>query len=206
MIDFVRRAALSATGVPCKASHEKNIGFLMSASATRTGRNWCPNPIQMLLATGLFASLGVTLVILIQGIHPAPDKVTLQKDASELESLAKQSQMDDSHIEARILASATAGSVGIDRADARPEERLQSEGLKSSLIASRASSVDRKSDTDPGATREPKAFKRDVQDRTSKLRNPQRQRPVTPTRQRYEQRGLSSLFAAIGRALHFSSN
>jgi hypothetical protein len=178
----------------------------MNASATRPGRNWCPNPIQMLLATGFFASLGVSLVILIQGIHPAPDKLTLQKDASELASLAKQSQMEDSHIEARTLPSPTAGSAGIDRVDVRSEERLQSEGLKSSLIASRLSSVDRKSDTDSGATREPKASKRDLEGRTSNLRNPQRQRPVAPTPQRYEQRGLSSLFAAIGRALHFSSN
>src|SRR5262249_13882899 len=106
----------------------------MNASATRTGRNWCPGPIQMLLATGLFASLGVTLVILIQNIHPAPDKLTLQKDASELASLGKQSRMGDSHIEARTPPSATAGSARIDRVDARPEERLQSEALKLSLI------------------------------------------------------------------------
>ena len=52
---------------------------------TRT-RNWLPASIQILLAIGLFASLGVTLVILIQDIHPAPDKLTLQKDASELAS------------------------------------------------------------------------------------------------------------------------
>ena len=175
----------------------------MNGSATRTGRNWCPDPMQILLATGLFASLGVTLVILIQNIHPGPDKLTLQKDASELASLEKQSRMNDSHIKARTLASATASSAGIDRVDAQPEERLQSEGLKSSLIASPISSVDRKSDTDPDATREPKALKRDT---SSSLRNPRRQKPVTPTRQRYEQRGLSSLFAAIGRALHFSNN
>src|SRR6516164_10809291 len=160
----------------------------MNGSATRTGRNWCPDPMQILLATGLFASLGVTLVIAIQNIHPGPDKLTLQKDASELASLEKQSRMNDSHIKARTLASATASSAGIDRVDAQPEERLQSEGLKSSLIASPISSVDRKSDTDPGATREPKAFKRDIEGRTSNLRNPQKQRPVTPTRQRYEQR------------------
>jgi hypothetical protein len=175
----------------------------MNDSATRTGRNWCPDPMQMLVATGLFASLGVTLVILIQNIHPGPDKLTLQKDASELASLEKQSRMDDSHLKARTPASAKASNAGIDRVDAQPEERLQSEGLKSSPIASWASLVDRKSDTDPGATREPKALKRDT---SSSLRNPRRQKPVTPTRQRSEQRGLSSLFAAIGRALHFSSN
>jgi len=178
----------------------------MNASATRRGRNWRPDPIQILLAIGLFASLCVTLVILIQDIHPAPDKLTLQKDASELASLEKQSRMEDSHSEARTLPPATASRVGIGQVDARPEERLQSEPLKSSSIASRVSSVDPKSDTDPGATTEPKVFKRHIEGRTSNLRNPQRQRPVTPTRQRYEHSGLSSLFAAIGRALHLSSN
>ena len=190
MTDFVRHAALRATGVHCKASY-------MNASATRTGRNWCPGPVQILLATGLFASLGVTLVISIQNIHPAPDRLTLQKDASELASLEKQSRMDDSHIEARTLPSATAGSAGINRVDARPEEGVQSEGLKSGL----ASSVDRQSDIDSGAPREPKTSKR-----TSSLRNPRRQRPVTLPQQHNEQRGLGSVFAAIGRALHFSSN
>src|SRR5215469_11956613 len=177
----------------------------MNASdTTRVRRSWCPNRIQLLLVIGLFASLCVTLVILIQDIHPAPDKLTLQKDASELASLEKQSGMEDSHIEARTLPPATASSAGIDQVDARPEERLQSESRKSSSIASRASSVDPKSDTDPGATTEPKVFKRHIEGRTSNLRNPQRQRPVTPTRQRYEHSGLSSLFAAIGRALHLS--
>src|SRR5262249_19608632 len=52
----------------------KDTRFSMNASATRTGRNWRPDPIQILLAIGLFASLCVTLVILIQDIHPAPDK------------------------------------------------------------------------------------------------------------------------------------
>ena len=174
----------------------------MNASVTRTGRRRRPDPIQMLLATGLFASLGVTLVILFQGIHPAPDKLTLQKDASELASLETKSRMDDSHIAPRTLPSATVGGAGIDRVDALSEERLRSEALQSMLITSQASSVDRKKDTDSGATREPKAFK----SRTRNLRNAQRQRPVTPTPQRNEQRGLGSLFAAIGRALRLSNN
>jgi hypothetical protein len=95
-----------------------------------------------------------------------------------------------------IAGSAYGGSAGIDGTDAQPEERLQSEGLRSSLIASRASSVDRKGDTDPGATREPKAFKRDIEGRTGKLRNPQRQSPITPTRQRYEQISLGFVLLA----------
>jgi len=160
----------------------------------------------MLLATGLLASLGVALVILIQEIHPAPDKLTLQKDASELASVEKQSRKEDSHIDARTLTWATAGSAGIDRVDPRPEEHLQSEALKSRLFASRASSADRKMGTDAGATRELKVFKRDVEGPSSNLRNPQRQRTVAPTRQRHEQGGLSAFFAAIGRALRFSSN
>jgi hypothetical protein len=168
--------------------------------ATRTGRRWHPGPIQTLLATGLSAFLGVTLVILAQDIHPAPDKLTLQKDAAELASLETHSRMDS-------LPSATAGNAEIDRVAEQPEERPQPEAPKSKLIASRASSVDRKRDTDSSVARKQlRVFKRDLEGRPDKVRNPQRQTAVPFTRQRYEQRGLNSFFAAIGHALGFSSN
>jgi hypothetical protein len=96
----------------------------------RTGRSWRPDPVQTLLAIGLSASLCVTLVILIQDIHPAPDKLTLQKDAAELASLESQSRMDDSPTEPRSLASATACTAGINRLDAQAEKRPQSETPK----------------------------------------------------------------------------
>jgi hypothetical protein len=54
------------------------------------------------------------------------------------------------------MSPSTAGSAGSGRNNARPEEPLQSEAFKSSLITSRASSVDRKSDTDSGSRRRSK--------------------------------------------------
>jgi len=54
------------------------------------------------------------------------------------------------------MSPSTAGSAGSGRINARPEEPLQSEAFKSSLITSRASSVDRKSDTDSGSRRRSK--------------------------------------------------
>ena len=60
----------------------------------RTGRRWPLNPIQAVLATGFLAFLGVALVILIQNIHPAPNKLTLREDAAELASLQRESRMD----------------------------------------------------------------------------------------------------------------
>jgi hypothetical protein len=174
---------------------------------TRTGRSWRPGPIQTLAATGLSAFLCVTLVMLIQNIHLTPDKITLQKDAAELASLETQSRMDYSRAEARSLPSATAYNAGIDRVDAQPKERPQSEAPTSRLIASRASSVDQKWDTDSGAaSKQARAFKKDLKSRPDNVRNPQRQRAVAPARQRYQQKGLRAFFAAIGHALGFSSN
>lgn len=173
----------------------------------RTGRGRRPGPIQTLLATGLSGFLGVALVILILGIHPAPDKLMLQKDAAELASLETQSRLDDSHTEAPSLPSATATNAGIDRVDAQPDERPQSEAPKSRLIASRASAVERKRDTDSGGARKQlRAFKRDLEGRSDNVRNPQRQTALASTRERYGQRGLSSFFAGISHALGFSSN
>jgi hypothetical protein len=107
----------------------------------------------MLLVTGILAFLGVTVVIPSYDIHLAPDKLTLQKDATALESLETQSGQDDPRIEARSLDSTTASSAGVDRVDAQPEEILQSAPPKPSLNARLTSSVDRKRTTDSGAAR-----------------------------------------------------
>lgn len=101
------------------------LGRPKIARPIKAGRSWRPGPIQTLLATGLSAFLGVALVILILGIHTAPDKLTLRKDAAELASLVTQSRLDDPHTEARSLPSATATDPGIDRVDAQPDERPQ---------------------------------------------------------------------------------
>lgn len=152
----------------------------------------------MLLVTGFLAVLGVALVILIQNIHPVPDKHTLEKDKAELATLEEtQSGMDHSHIEAQSLSLARASSA---RVDAPPEE-LSRPGLpESTLTASVASSVDGKRDTDSRAVR------KHLKGRADSIRNPQRQRALAATRQQSNQRGLSSFFSAIGRALHLSSN
>src|SRR5260370_13041974 len=54
------------------------------------------------------------------------------------------------------MSPSTAGTAGSGRINARPEEALQSEAFKSSLITSRASSVDRQSDTESGGRRRSK--------------------------------------------------
>jgi hypothetical protein len=159
----------------------------------------------MLLVTGLLAFLGVTFVIVSHDIHLAPNKLAFQKDAAALERLESQSRQDNSRIESRSLLSATASSAGLDRVDAQSEEILQSAPRKASLIARLPGSVDRKRSIDSGAARKPlTGFKRDLEVPLDNIGNPQRQRAISPPRQRYEQRGLSSLFAGIGHALGFS--
>lgn len=179
----------------------RNIAFLARSKSLRTAieaRRWRPDPIRMLLVIGFLAFLGVALVILIQSIHPAPDKYTLEKDKAELASLDAQSRVDHSHIEEQSLPLATASSARIDRVDTPPEELSQPGLLKPGLTASVASSVDQKRDTDSRAARkQSRAFKRDLKGRADNIR---------ATRQQSNQRGLNSFFSAIGRALHLSSN
>ena len=47
------------------------------------------------------AFLGAALAIAMQAIHPPPSGLTLQKDAAELASLERRSEVDDSHAEGR---------------------------------------------------------------------------------------------------------
>ena len=182
-------------GVP-----SRNIAFLARSKSLRTAREvrrWRPDPIRILLVTGFLAVLGVPLVILIPDIHPTPDKHTLEKDKAELASLETQSGMDHSHIAAQSLSLAGASSA---RVDAPPEELSQPGLPKSTLTASVASSVDGKTDTDSRAVR------KHLKGRADNIRNPRRQTALAATRQQSNQRGLSSFFSAIGRALHLSSN
>jgi len=99
------------------------------------------------------------------------------------------------------------GRAGPDRVDAQPEKIVQSGPPKPSLIAGLAGSVDRRRSGDSGTARKPlRAFKRDLEVRPDDIGNSQRQRAISPPRQRYEQRGLSSLFAGISHALGFPRN
>jgi hypothetical protein len=169
----------------------------------RTGRRWRPNPIQAVLATGFLAFLGVALVILIQNIHLVPHKLTLRKDAAELARLERESRTDAAYGKGGSPPSPATAKPAIDLVDSQPEEHPPSDPVKPTLLASRTTSSDQKSNTHLEGTRRLRVLKRDLEGRPDGQRNIQRQRTVTPTRQRYEQRGLSSFFAGIGRALGF---
>jgi hypothetical protein len=174
----------------------KNLHSRRSVGRKRLG------PIQTtLLAAGSLAFLCVILVILVQNIHPAPDKLTLQKDAAELASMETQSRKEDRQIEARTSPSAAASSIETDLIVAQPEEHSQSQAPESRLIASNINPL--APITDAGSSEAKarlRAFKRDH------ARHPQRPRAVAPTQQPNKQQGLSLFFAHIGRALGFSTN
>src|SRR6516225_7946475 len=69
---------------------------------------------------------------------------------------------------------------------------------------SRRPDPDRKRSTESGAARKPlTGFKRDLADRPDDIGNSQRQRSISQPRQRYEQRGLSSLLLALATLLAF---
>ena len=50
-----------------------------NSHSQRPQRSWHPGPIQVLLATGSLAFLSVISLLLMEDIHPAPTKLTLQK-------------------------------------------------------------------------------------------------------------------------------
>jgi len=74
----------------------------------RSEKSWHPGPVQALLATGSLAFLCVISLFLMQDIHPAPTKLTLQRDAAELVRLETQLRVGDSHTETRSLPSSAA--------------------------------------------------------------------------------------------------
>jgi hypothetical protein len=61
-----------------------------------TRRRRRPGPTRTLVAAVLSTFVGLTAVTLVLGVHPALDKVTLQKDAAELVSLETQSRQETS--------------------------------------------------------------------------------------------------------------
>ena len=74
----------------------------------RIERSWHPGPIQAVLTAGSLAFLCVISLFLMQDIHPAPTKLTLQRDAAELVRLETQLRVGDSHTETRSLPSSAA--------------------------------------------------------------------------------------------------
>jgi hypothetical protein len=69
----------------------------------------------------------VILVILVQNIHPAPDQLTLQKDAAELASRETQSRKNDCQIEAQASPLVAASNAGTERIAVQPEEHSEFE-------------------------------------------------------------------------------
>ena len=171
----------------------------------RPQRSWHLGPIQALLAIGSLAFASVIFLLLIQDIHPAPAKLTLQKDAAELARLETQLRLGNSHTETRSLPSAAVPNAGTERVDGQPEEYSEFQAAKSTLIASRMTTVDRKRGTGSGAVKKHlRAFRRDLERRPDYIRNLQSQRAIASTRQQYKQQGLGSFFSGMGRTLGFS--
>jgi hypothetical protein len=134
----------------------------------RRERSWRPGPIQALLTAGSLAFLSVIFLLLMQDIHPAPTKLTLQKDAAELARLETQLRVGDSQTETRSLPSAAVSNAGTKRVDVQPEKHSEFEAPKPTLIASRMSSIGRTREAD-SAEEHPTPFKRGLEGRT-KLR------------------------------------
>jgi hypothetical protein len=150
-------------------------------AGVRAGGSWRLGPLRMLLVTGILALLGVASLILCCDIHVAPDRLAFRKDAAALEGLETRSGRHDSRIEARSLPPPTASSTGLDRVDAQPAVFLQSAPPKAGVIAGLVSAVDRKRRTDSGVAREQlRAFKSDLEVRPDNIRNPERQRAISP--------------------------
>ena len=180
---------------------------LVIANPQRPGRSWHPGPIQVLLATGSLAFLSVISLLLMEDIHPAPTKLTLQKDAAELARLERQLRLSDSHPETRSLPLAAASNAGTQGIDVQAQGHSEFEAPKSAFIASPISSVGRKMDTGSGeAKKHLRPFKRGLESRPDYFRNLQKQRAISPRQQPYKQQGLGSFFSAMGRALGFSTH
>jgi hypothetical protein len=65
-----------------------------NSPSQRPERSWHPGPIQALLTAGSLAFLCVISLLLMQDIHPAPTKLTIQRDAAELVRLEAQLRPD----------------------------------------------------------------------------------------------------------------
>jgi hypothetical protein len=170
----------------------------------RPERSWHPGPVQALLATGSLAFLCVISLFLMQDIHPAPTKLTLQRDAAELVRLETQLRVGDSHTETRSLPSSAVSNAGTEQVDVQPEKHSEFAAPEPTPIASRMSSAGRKREADSGEEH-PRPSKRGLEGRANYVRNLQNQRPIAPTRQPNKQQGLGSFFSAMGRALGFST-
>jgi hypothetical protein len=165
-------------------------------------RRWRLDRSESLLTAGGMAFLCVMFFVLMQFIHPAPDKLTVRQDSAELTRLEAQTQADK--VRTAVQAPVAASNVEVGRASSKPKGHSQSKSRQSGLIARRARSVDQRSDlASSGANEESEALKSYSQRQTD--RDLQRQQAMASSRQRYAEQGSNSLLGAIRRALGFST-
>jgi hypothetical protein len=154
-----------------------------------------PHQTQILLIAGSAACLGVIFAVAMEDIHPLPDKLTRQKDATELAGIQAQAPVGGTEL--RASPPATTSNAGIDRSPAEPKELSQAKTREAKLVDGRIRSVSPK--TDSPSKRQLKAWK-EYRDRQTE-KELQREQAMAVRRQRYAQQG--SLFDAISRALGF---
>jgi hypothetical protein len=136
------------------------------------------------------------------GVHPALDKVTLQKDAAELVSLERQSRSETSPPAAQSAPSPMANNAGVELVAAQPADLSQPVAPESSLT----SSPEQKRTSNSRVAKQLRASRREPEGRLERVRNPQTGRELALTQQPYERKGPNSLLAAISRVLGFSRN
>jgi hypothetical protein len=82
----------------------------LNSPSRRIERSWHPGPIKAVLTAGSLAFLCVISLLLMQDIHPAPTKLTIQRDAAELVRLEAQLRVGDSYTATRSLPSSAVPS------------------------------------------------------------------------------------------------
>jgi hypothetical protein len=125
--------------------------------------------------------------VAVAEIHPAPDKVTRQKDAAELAIIEAHSPVASTKL--GDSPPATASNSGIDRNPAH----FQAKTREARLVDGRTRPISQKNDSvSREAKRQLKAWK-----------DYQREQAIATWRQRYAEQG--SFFKTLGRALGFST-
>jgi hypothetical protein len=150
---------------------------------------------QIFLIAGSAGCLCVIFAVAMEDIHPLPDKLTRQKDATELARIETRAPVAGTVL--RASPSAAVSNTGIDRNPAEPKERSQPKTREAKLVDGRMRSASPK--TDSASKRQWKAWK-EYRDRQT-AKELQQEQAMAGRRQRYAQQG--SLFDAISRALGF---
>jgi len=153
-----------------------------------------------LLTARSLAFLCLMFVVLANLIHPAPDKVTKQRDAAELSRVEAQSQVDN----ARLATPAPAPISNVDDGptSSKAKDYSESKARQPRSIARHTGSVDKKTDfASNEANEEPRTLKNYRQ--RQRERDLQRQQAVDASRQRYAQQETAPFLRAIRRLFGF---